>query len=68
MNELEKVLYRKKKTLREACQEYGIDLDEAEIKELETCSSCSIWHKSTELVLDLDDNPICKTCRRFYGL
>ena len=68
MNDLERLLYRKKRTLLEACQEFGIDIMDADVSALETCSSCSIWHKTTELVLDLDDNPICKTCRKFYGL
>jgi len=68
MNELESALYRKKRTLYEVCQEFGIDVDDAEIPTLETCSNCSIWFKSVELILDLDGNPICKICRRFYGL
>jgi hypothetical protein len=40
----------------------------ADIPTIETCSNCSIWFKSTELVLDLDSNPICRVCNRFYGL
>jgi hypothetical protein len=68
MNDLEKSLYRKKRTLLEACEEFGIPLQLADIPSIETCSSCSIWFKSTELVLDLDSNPICRVCNRFYGL
>lgn len=68
MNELESTIYRKKITLLEACEQFGIPIDEAEIPNLETCSNCSIWFKSAELILDLDGNPICKVCNRFYGL
>ena len=68
MNEIESALYRKKKTLLEVCEEFGITVDEAEVNLIETCSNCSIWFKSGELVLDLDDNPICKVCKRFYGM
>lgn len=68
MNELEQALYRKKKTLLEVCEEFGIEVDDADISNIETCSNCSIWYKSKELILDLDDNPICKTCYKFYGL
>lgn len=68
MNEYENHLYRKKKTLLEVCNELGIDVSDFPLENLETCSSCSIWYKSTELILDLDSNPICKVCKRFYGL
>jgi hypothetical protein len=68
MTEIESALYRKKRTLLEVCQEFGIDVDDADISNLETCSSCSIWYKSAELISDLDGNPICKVCNRFYGL
>jgi hypothetical protein len=68
MNELEKSLYRKKKSLLEACQEFGIPVEEADIPSIETCSNCSIWFRSTELIPDLDGNPICKVCNRFYGM
>lgn len=68
MNELEQSIYRKKVTLLEACEEFGIPVEEADIPNLETCSNCSIWFKSVELILDLDSNPICKVCKRFYGM
>jgi formylmethanofuran dehydrogenase subunit E len=68
MNELETVLYRKKASLLEVCRELGIPIEEADIPNLETCSNCSIWFRSTDLIQDLDGNPICKVCNRFYGL
>lgn len=68
MNQIEEQLYRKKRTLLEVCEEFGISPEDADISILETCSSCSIWFKTTELIPDLDGNPICKTCQRFYGL
>lgn len=68
MNKVESALYRKKITLLEVCEEFGIDLESVDIRELELCSNCSIWYKHQELIPDLDDNPICKVCNRFYGL
>ena len=68
MNELESAIYRRKITLLEACTEFGITLEQADIPTVETCSNCSIWYKSAELIPDLDGNPICKVCNRFYGL
>lgn len=68
MNLFENFLYRKKINIIEACKEFGIPLEDAPISEVETCSSCSIWFKSVELVSDLDGNPICKVCKRFYGM
>lgn len=68
MNKIEEALYRKKRTLLEVCEEFGIPVEDALIDEVETCSNCSIWFKSTELIPDLDGNPICKVCNRFYGL
>jgi hypothetical protein len=68
MNSFENSIYRRKISLLEACKEFNIPVEDAPLHVLETCSSCSIWYKSVELVLDLDSNPICKVCKRFYGL
>jgi hypothetical protein len=68
MNSFENSIYRRKISLLEACKEFNIPVEDAPLNTLETCSSCSIWYKSSELVLDLDSNPICKVCKRFYGL
>ena len=68
MNKLESTLYRSRRTLLDVCREMGLDIDTVELKELETCSSCSIWRKTRELKDDLDGNPICPECVRFYGL
>ena len=67
MNALENRLYRRKVSLHEACEEFGIPVEDAQF-DLETCSHCSIWFKPGELIPDLDGNPICKVCNRFYGL
>ena len=67
MNEVERVLYRTNKSIREACAEIGVDFDEFPVDKIETCSHCSIWYKHHELKPDLDENPICKICWRFYG-
>ena len=67
MNEIEEYLYRTRKTVNQAADEYDIDIDDIEIYELEQCSSCSIWLKFSQLKDDLDGNPICKECWTVYG-
>lgn len=67
MTPFENRLYRHKVTLREVCEEFGIEIEDA-VYNLETCSHCSIWFKPQELIPDLDGNPICRICNRFYGL
>lgn len=68
MNKVATELYRTKKTLKEVCEAFGIPLEECHFEPLETCSNCDVWWKSEELRLDLDGNPICRVCVRFYGL
>ena len=67
MNELEKVLYRTRKTLQEGCDEIDLQFENAVIAAIQECSSCSIWRKPEHLVPDLDGYPICKTCQGWYG-
>ena len=67
MNEVERVLYRTHKTIREACMEAGVDFDPSVVQSVEACTNCSIWHRVVELKPDLDSNSICKICWRFYG-
>ena len=67
MNEVERVLYRTHKTIREACIEAGVDFDPSVVQAVEACTNCSIWHRTVELKPDLDKNLICKICWRFYG-
>lgn len=67
MNEVERALYRTHKTIREACAEAGVQFTENLELSVQECSHCSIWHRLQELQLDLDKNPICKICWRFYG-
>lgn len=67
MNEVEKSLFRTRKTLRQVCSELNIDIDEADVYELDQCSSCSIWLKYIQLKTDADDNLICKQCWDAYG-
>lgn len=68
MNSLERVLYKTRKTIRQACKEAGIDFEEAEVNSLLECSHCNWWGKPSDLVPDLDDNPICKVCLRYEGM
>lgn len=68
MNEVEKVLYRTRKTLTQACKEAGVEFDSDIIKEIQECSHCGIWYKLNQLIPDLDKNPICNNCNHFYGL
>ena len=67
MNEVEKTLFRTRKTIRQACSEAGYEYDENYIQHIEQCSSCSIWLKPSQLKLDLDDNFICTPCWVAYG-
>lgn len=68
MNEVERTLHRTRKTLMEACIEAGVEFDPGLVTNIQECSNCSIWHKISELIPDLDNNPICKNCKHFYGL
>ena len=65
MNDLEKVLYRTRKTILQALDEFGET--ELEIENIEQCSSCSIWLKIPQLRNDLDGMPICNECWLVYG-
>lgn len=67
MNKLERALIRTRKTIQQACKEVDVDIDDAEIFEIEQCSSCSIWVKFEHLKEDLDMNPICQNCYDTYG-
>lgn len=68
MNKLERTLYKSRKSFRQACREAGVDIEEADTPELAECTSCNIWLKHSELTPDLDENPICPACHRFYGM
>lgn len=66
---LTKALNKTRKSLTQTCHELGIDVDQVEdhilMEHIDQCSHCNIW--DTALVLDLDDNPICKTCYNLVG-
>lgn len=67
MNEIENYLVRTRKTIQQAADECGIDIDDVEIDNINQCSSCSIWLKFSQLKDDLDGNPICRNCWEAYG-
>lgn len=67
-NEASTVLYRKKKTIREAEAELGSKIDEEELfKHMDTCSFCGMWYHIPELEEDNSGFPACLTCLKFYG-
>lgn len=65
MNDLEKVLYRTRKSLLDGLTE--VDCLKPQTPNLDTCSSCGIWEKIEKLKPDLDNNPICNECFTYYG-
>ena len=68
MNELERALYKTRKTVLAACCDSDIEyILDAEIS-LEQCADCGVWLKSGELIPDLDKQGICKDCYNHYGL
>jgi hypothetical protein len=67
MNKIEELLFRTRKTVRQAAEECDLDIEDVELYELEQCSSCSIWLKFPQLKDDMDGNPICRNCWEAYG-
>lgn len=68
MNELEKTLYRSRKSVLEACAEIDIKYPpDVEISALRECTSCGIWLKTGQMKKDADDLDICKDCLDVYG-
>lgn len=61
--ELEAELKGSRKSIRQVCEELGIEIP-AYIS-LVQCTHCNIWAKN--LRDDLDGNPICGVCFTFYG-
>jgi len=67
---LAKTLNKTRKSLTQTCHDLGIDVDDIEdyvlVQVIDQCSHCNIW--SQQLVLDLDENPVCPVCVRLTGL
>lgn len=59
-----------RRSLRDVCEDLGIDYEELLDAEdglgIDRCTHCSTW--STRLVPDLDDNPICRFCVDLIGM
>jgi hypothetical protein len=57
-------------SLWDVCDELDIDygaVDQDQLQRLVTqCTHCDIWTK--KIVLDLDQNPVCKLCADLVGL
>lgn len=68
MNKVESTLYKTRKTLREACEEAGVDFSEDWLVEVQECANCSLWLQLKEMQLDYDGNPCCSLCLRYYGM
>jgi hypothetical protein len=65
MNEVEKALYKTRKSVLEVIEELDYnDYSEAVIT-LKCCSSCGIW--LPKMKLDLDGLDICNYCLDAYG-
>jgi hypothetical protein len=67
MNEFEKSLIRSRKSISQIADEFGVDIEEVEIYDIDQCCSCSIWLKYSQLKEDLDGNLICRECYTTYG-
>ena len=67
---LARTLNKTRKSLTQTCHELGLDVDDIEdhilMSIIDQCSHCNIW--SQQLVLDLDENPVCPVCVRLTGL
>jgi hypothetical protein len=63
-------LHRSHKNLFQVCVDLGIDLNDVDLekltKEINQCTHCNMWSKN--LILDLDNNPICSYCVSLTGL
>lgn len=65
MNEIEKALYKTRKSALAVLNELGYnDISSVEIR-LKCCSSCGIW--LPKMKLDLDGLDICDYCLDAYG-
>lgn len=60
-------LYRTNTSIKDACEELDIEFRQELLEDLETCTHCSIWYHSYQLIPDDDGNNICKFCEGYYG-
>ena len=68
--ELENALVGTRQSLAKAANELGFDVNDIEEHNLMViaCSHCSTWHRSHNIIEDLDFNPICRYCETLIGL
>lgn len=68
--ELENSLLGTRRALSTACNDLDIDINDIDPLNLMAtqCSSCGIWHRSHNIIDDLDSNPICRYCEDLMGL
>lgn len=57
-----------RKKLRDVCEDLGLDYEDITSEELgiDQCTQCGIWE--VQLILDLDENPICTICAETVGI
>lgn len=65
---LNKALYHRTLSIKEACDILDIEFVPGIEVDLEQCANCSIWYKEHELIEDVDHDLICDTCARWYGM
>lgn len=67
---LEDSLLGTRRALVNACRDLDIDIEDIDTHNLMCmqCSSCFVWHRSSNIIDDLDMNPICKYCEELMGL
>lgn len=68
ISKVEKALVKTRRSLREVCDEFGIDMPDREDLCVSNCSQCSVWNYNYKLIEDLDGNPICRYCNDLFGL
>jgi hypothetical protein len=67
LNEVERALYKSRKSLLEVCREFDVEYTlDSEIS-LGQCASCGIWLRFSQFRKDLDGLDICNECYTFYG-
>ena len=64
---VERSLVKTRRSLREVCEEFGIDTPSHDELCISQCTQCSTWHYTYKLVEDLDDNLICTYCDDIFG-
>lgn len=68
VDKIEYNLVKTRKSLKDVCDELGIDMPDIDELVVSQCTQCSVWHYNYKLIEDLDGNMICKYCEETIGL